>query len=258
MEITSVHNPLLQKIRKSIRTGRQTSEGYLVAEGPHLVEEAARSPWRIVQILTTPAGRGKHEELIQAIDAEVVETSARAFEAVTEMQHSQEILALLEPKTWTWQDLTGAQALVLALDGIQDPGNAGTIIRSAEAFGATGVILLKGSARVSNGKLLRASAGSAFRVPLLEDVAAADLVSRTEHSGMSLYALDAAGGISLAAADFRSPCVLIAGNEGSGVSAELRASATAISIPTKRVESINAAVACSVALFVASQQRESS
>ena len=256
MEITSTRNPLLQTIRKAVSSGRPTEKGLVVAEGPHLVEEALRGAWRVAQVVTTPEGRNRYADLLQRIDAEVVDVAGRAFESVSETRHSQQILALLEPRSWNWEDLAlGRQALVVALDGIQDPGNAGTMIRSAEAFGATGVVLLRGSAHVSNGKLLRASAGSIFRLPFLEAMSVAELLVRAEASGLVLYALDAAGATPITAADFTAPAILVAGNEGSGVSPELRRAATRLSIPTAGVESINAAVALSIALFVAQQQR---
>lgn len=235
--------------------GRQTEDGLVVAEGPHLLDEARKGLWRTVQILTTPAGRNKYADLLQRADAEVIDISARAFESITETQHSQQILALLEPRRWNWHDLIARLALIIALDGIQDPGNAGTIIRSAEAFGGTGVVFLKGSAHIANGKLLRASAGSIFRMPFLEGVGTSEFLTNVQMSKLALYALDSHADVSITAADLTRPLALIAGNEGSGVSPELLSAASGIHIPTIRVESVNAAVACSVALFAARQQR---
>jgi TrmH family RNA methyltransferase len=130
------------------------------------------------------------------------------------------------------------------------------MVRSAEAFGATGLVFLSGSAHVSNGKLLRAAAGSMFRMPSLEGVTAGDLLSHTD--GLKVYALDSAGAVPLPEARLDEPCILIAGNEGSGVRPELLPKATRISIPTRKVESLNAAVACSLALYTAWQQRTTS
>jgi len=258
MEISSVHNPLLQKIRKAVRDGRQTEDGLIVAEGPHLLEEALRGVWTIVRVVTTAEGRSKYASLLQRTDAEVTDVSARAFHSISGTQHSQELLALLQPRTWTWSDLTRGPALIVALDGIQDPGNAGTIVRSTEAFGGTGVIFLPGSAHVANGKLLRASAGSIFRVPFLEGMRVPEFLSNAQRSGQALYALDAHADMSVGQADLSCPLALIAGNEGSGISPELLRAARPIRIPTHNVDSINAAVACSVTLFAAQQQRNAS
>ncbi len=147
------------------------------------------------------------------------------------------------------------RALVVILDGIQDPGNAGTIVRSAEAFGASGVVFLKGCSRVANGKLLRATAGSIFRVPFLEGVSVFQLATYLRASQLNLYALAASGEASLAHANLRAPCGLVVGSEGAGVSPELLSGAQTLRIPTSNVESLNAAIACSIALFEAQQQR---
>ena len=255
MEITSSRNPLLQGIRKAVSSGRPTEDGFVVAEGPHLLEEALRSSWAIMRVLTTATGRQKYADLLQRVQSEVVDVAPRAFESAAGTQHSQQILALAKPRSWNWYDLVGQTSLVTVLDGIQDPGNAGTIVRSAEAFGATGVVFLRGSANVSNGKLLRASAGSIFRMPFIEGLDAAGLLQLAAGKGLAVYALDPAAPTTITAANLRVPLMLVAGNEGSGVSQLLADGAARVSIPTKGVESLNAAIACSVALFAAQLQR---
>jgi TrmH family RNA methyltransferase len=256
MEISSARNPLLQKIRQAVFNGRPTDDGLIVAEGPHLFEEAVRGSWPIVQAVTTPQGRIRYAELLKRAPVDPVEVSARAFESSADTQHSQQILALLQPRSWSWPDLVRAsKPLIVALDGIQDPGNAGTIVRSAEAFGATGVAFLKGSAHVSNGKLLRASAGSMFRVPFLEQLDPSELIEHAQIQGLSLYALDAAAHLPVTAADLTLPLMLVIGNEGKGMSPSIRSNATCLNIPTSGVESVNAAVAASVALFAVQLQR---
>ena len=145
--------------------------------------------------------------------------------------------------------------MLVVLDGIQDPGNAGTIVRSAEAFGATGIIFLQGSTGVANGKFLRASAGSIFRLPFLEAVSPSDLLDQAARSRVTVFALDMRRSVSLADADFTASCALIIGSEGSGIRPELLEGSRAISIPTRKVESLNAAVACSIALHTAFHQR---
>jgi TrmH family RNA methyltransferase len=257
MQLTSARNPLLQSIRRSSTAGRPTEEGLIVAEGPHLVEEALLSEWRIEQLFTTPAARDRYADLLGAADAEIVEVSARAFASLAATENSQEVLALVRPRTWSWEDLAGRSALLVVLDAMQDPGNAGTIVRSAEAFGATGVILLRGSARVANGKFLRASAGSIFRIPYLEGWEAGDLLGRAQSSEIKLYALNQSAERDVAETNLRARCVLIVGSEGHGLTPELASSVDQISIRTAKVESLNAAVAGSIALFEARRQRNS-
>jgi TrmH family RNA methyltransferase len=257
MQLTSAKNPLLQAIRRAAADGRPTEDGLIVAEGPHLIAEALRSPWHIEQVFATATALDRHADLLARIDAEVVEVSARAFTSIASTGHSQELIALLRPKTWTWSDLFTPPALVIALDAIQDPGNAGTIVRSAEAFSATGLVFLHGSVRVSNGKFLRATAGSIFRLPYLEAVPPNDFLAHIRETGVVLFALTQRARASICETDLRLACALAVGSEGHGLSPGLLAHAQSVSIPANQVESLNAAVACSIALFEAHRQRTS-
>ena len=256
MQLTSTHNPLLKRIRRAAESGRPTDDGLIVIEGPHLVQEALKGEWRVEQILATPEARELYDELLRNAGCEVVEVAPPAFASTAATENSQELLALLQPRAWAWDDLTSGSALVVVLDGIQDPGNAGTIVRSAEAFGATGIVFLSGCARVANGKLLRATAGSIFRLPYLETVTAAELIADMQAGDVTLYALAASAVTSVTDVDFRQRCALVVGSEGAGLSSVISAEAQAVRIPTRNVESLNAAIACSIALFLAQQRRE--
>jgi TrmH family RNA methyltransferase len=255
MQIASAKNPHLQAIRRAITSGRATSDGQIAIEGPHLVREAASSDWHVEQVLVTPTGRERHSELLSRMDAETIEVAARTFESLAGTENSQEIMALVRPRAWNWADCLGGSGSSVILDGVQDPGNAGTIVRSAEAFGATGVIFLEGSVRVANGKFLRATAGSMFRLPFLENQNRAGLLAELKRSDRKLYALMAQAARRVSEADLRQPCLLVVGSEAHGVCEELRARAEGLRIPTERVESLNAGVACSIALFEAARQR---
>jgi TrmH family RNA methyltransferase len=255
MQLTSSKNPVLLRIRRAATSGRPTDDGLIVAEGPHLIEEAIRSEWQVERVFATARALGRYSQLLGSVDAEIVEVSERAFASFAATETTQEVLALVRPRYWTWADLLPSSALVVALDGIQDPGNAGTIVRSAEAFSATGSIFLKGCVRVANGKLLRATAGSIFRVPFLEGIAAAELIEQSELDGIRLYALTMDATATLDDVDLKSRCALVVGGEGGGISRELLAAAQPVSIPTAKVESLNAATACSIALFEAWRRR---
>lgn len=255
MELTSTKNARLAAVRRAVAAGRETEDGLIVAEGPHLVEEALGGAWEIEQILVTPEARERHVRLVQQADCEIVDVAPRAFASLAATETTQGILALLRPAQWEWANLTSGPALVVALDGVQDPGNAGAIVRSAEAFGATGVVFAKGGARVANGKLLRATAGSIFRVPYLEGMNTRGWLAEVRERGMKLYALTPRGGRPVTEADFRVPCALAVGSEASGLSSEVAAEAESVRIPSGKVESLNAAISCSIALWVAQQQR---
>jgi TrmH family RNA methyltransferase len=170
------------------------------------------------------------------------------------------VAALVRPKDWSWRDILenayNKAELVLVLAGIQDPGNLGTIVRSAEAFGATGVVALPGTVSAWNPKAVRASAGSVFRVPLLA-ASADECFARLREAGATVWTTATRDAIDVDEADLAQPAALIIGNEGNGVPAEVAAQAgNALTIPCPGpVESLNAAVAASVLLYEAARQR---
>jgi RNA methyltransferase, TrmH family len=255
--VTSPRNPALQRIRKAVRAGRETEEGWIIAEGPHLLAEATRSQFGIAQVLLTSEARKTHARLLERLGAEIIEVSDRALASIADTQKTQGVISALRAVTWSWADLICYPASVVILDGIQDPGNAGTVVRSAEAFGASGVIFVEGSVRVSNGKFLRASAGSIFRLPFLEGVRRDQLIGLLKGSQITLYGLSASASVAFTEVSFLAPFAVAVGAEGGGLSPEIAGAAQQISIPTTRVESLNAAVSSSLALFEASRQRRS-
>ncbi len=257
-QLTSTRNTSVQMLRKAVQSGRPTAEGLIVAEGPHLLAEAASSAWQVEAIFCTEEAKTRFSRLFVEQRTPVTTLTEHVLAAVSGTETSQGVLALVRPRAWKWVDLVSQSTLIVVLDGVQDPGNAGTIIRSAEAFGATGIVLARGCARVSNGKLLRATAGSIFRIPFLEGILPNELPGLAAGIPAKLYGLMATGGIPIQQADFRAPCVIAVGSEGSGLSAELITSTYEINVLTERVESLNAAVACSVTLFEAARQRAGS
>jgi len=257
MPLSSPKNPLVQSIRRAVREGNSTDSGLVVAEGPRLLQEALRpnTKWAVKRILTTAEGGERHAGLLERASAEIIRVSARVFRSLSGTETTQEIITLLEAPRWSWQDMVNSPGVVVVLDGVQDPGNAGTLIRSAEAFGATGVIFLEGCVGIANGKFLRATAGSIFRIPFLEGISRVELASKVARERFPFYALTADGGLPLTEADFSRQCLLAVGSEGQGISREILANAQTVSIPTARVESLNAGVAGSIALFEAARQR---
>jgi TrmH family RNA methyltransferase len=162
--------------------------------------------------------------------------------------------------TWTWANVLdtgkGATPLIVVLVGIQDPGNLGTIIRSAEAFGAAGVVCLPGTVNAWNPKAVRASAGSVFRLPVLS-AGEEKTLEQLRSAGVRVLATTAQGSQPADLVDLARPVALVIGNEGNGIPVDLAAQADgAITIPCPGpVESLNAAVAASVLLYEAARQR---
>jgi TrmH family RNA methyltransferase len=247
--LVSEKNPLLKQVRRAAADGTLTEDGFALAEGRHLLEEAVRSRLEIHAVIAAES----HAEL--AVDARVLRVSDSAFARLTSTEAPQGLLTLVRPRAWTMDRLLHGTPLIVVLDGIQDPGNAGAILRAAEAFSATGAIFLKGTVSPYNPKCLRGSAGSIFRLPFLTGFEPATLVDTFDHARIRLYAADPRASTTLAEADLTAGCGFIIGAEGRGVSPALSAQAAGLRIPTAAVESLNAAVAAGILLYEASRKR---
>jgi TrmH family RNA methyltransferase len=250
--ISSAANPLLKDVRRAIDRGGLTSEGWCVAETLHLLEEALRSRCQVKQVLAAESAR---EQLPRLGGIKLAVLPDALLQKVSGTEASQGIIALVEPPEWKLEQLFADRALVVVLDSLQDPGNAGAIVRAAEAFGATGAIFLKGTASPFNPKTLRASAGSLFRVPFLYGMDPALVRAALRENQVTLYAAVPSRPGAVADVDFTVACALIVGNEGRGISREWRGIARDVSIPTMAVESLNAAMAAGILLYEARRQR---
>lgn len=236
--ISSLRNPLLKQVRRALEHGSLTTDGYFAIEGRHLLEEALRSGIHVEQVLasTEPPGIGEWTEVPDSVLADIATT-----------QTSPKMISLVRLPHWSEAELFAPPALTVVLDGLQDPGNAGTILRSAEAFGATGVIFRTGSVSPFNAKLLRASAGSIFRVPHRCGSPAIPV---------PLYAADPHRGVPIHKVDWTQPCAIVIGSEAHGIRPDLESRATPVRIPTHHVESLNAGISASLILYEIARQRE--
>jgi len=177
------------------------------------------------------------------------------FEKLATTESTQGVMALVKPPVWTLDNIFRARSLVVVLDGLQDPGNAGAIVRAAEAFGATGVVFMKGSAGAWHPKTLRASAGSLFRLPLLDAADAEVVLAAFAQRRVRLFAAVAHNGAPAHEQDLMRPCGIVIGGEARGVSAPFAAASVPIRIATSGVESLNASIAAAVLLYEAASQR---
>jgi TrmH family RNA methyltransferase len=248
--LTSPHNPILKDIRRAVAKGTLTGSGYAIAEGLHVVEEAIRSRAEVKAVIVAES---LSEDTLKFSGQELLRVPDSLFDAMSSTDTPQGAMALVRPCEWTLDELLTGNPLVVVLDGVQDPGNAGGIVRSAEAFGATGVLLLKGSVFPYNPKAIRASAGSVFRLPLLHGMESETAIGAMD--SVQLYAAMPRAGSAVMETDLTAPCALIIGSEGSGVNAAMAAKARPIRIPTGDVESLNAGVAAAILIYEASRQR---
>lgn len=247
---------MLKEVRKAILRGTLTEDGFAVAESFHLLEEALRSDCEIGTVFAAESVKSAVERHIGGLKKiRVAVLPDELFGSISATQASQGVVALVKPTAWTLEQLFRGQSLAVILDGLQDPGNAGTIVRAAEAFGATGVVFLKGAVSPYNPKCLRASAGSIFRVPLVAALDERLLLAAVEQRKLEMFALMPKGAIEVAECNFTEKCAIVVGSEGRGVSDRLRAKAMDVRIPTVGVESLNAALAAGIALYAARKQR---
>ncbi len=256
--ITSVSNPRIKQLRSLLANRKdRRRERLFVIEGVRLVEEALRAGARIVTLVYDPEHLRASErgqallEQVRDVRGAYVATP-EVIAAVSDTVTPQGIVAAVG-----WPELEARRGgIQLVLDAVQDPGNVGTLLRSAEATGVTEVFCTSGTADVYSPKVVRAAMGAHFRLPLRQDLhwdELGDLLGPADN----IYVADTEGRMPYYAADWRQPSVLVIGNEANGASDEARAHATkSIMIPmADEVESLNAAVAGSVILFEAARQR---
>ncbi|HKF51106.1 MAG TPA: RNA methyltransferase, partial [Candidatus Acidoferrales bacterium] len=250
--------------RAAFRASRP-EEGLIALEGTHLVTEAIRSGLKIDAMLVSASGE-KHLAVLQSkLDpsTQILRTTDKLFASVAETETPQGIAALARAPEYTLENLLGsADSLVVVLVAAQNPGNVGAILRSAEAFGATGVIATRGTAHPYSPKALRASSGSSLRLPVIADLAAPIALTQLRVSGLQVLAASSAPNAAAKRPDqlnLRAPFALLIGNEGAGLPAEVERSADALVCIqlAEPVESLNAAVAASLILYEAARQRRS-
>jgi TrmH family RNA methyltransferase len=239
------------------RRGRER-RGLALAEGVRLVEEALASGITIRGAAVSPALEGTTRGMalkaqLAARGVRVEEVTPAELDELADTEHPQGIVAVVEPRVWTLADVTATRdAVLLVLDGVQDPGNVGTMLRTAHALGAAGVVALKGTADLTNPKVLRGSMGAAFRLPCVAADESAFLIWASEH-GITVWATAADGTPFDRSGAPAGPIALVVGNEGAGVSPGIaRAAAHRVAIPLRPgAESLNVAVAAGILLYEA-------
>jgi RNA methyltransferase, TrmH family len=266
--VQSKQNSRLKQLRHALtRPLREpqpgsAGDGRLLAgiEGPILLEEALSAGLRIECVFVAQGAERLLESLSLAPETEVLLLPKTLLDSALATEAPQSIAALIEPPDWTWAHLLAPHQkhlpLLIVLAGLQDPGNLGTIVRSAEAFGATGLVSLPGTVSAWNPKAIRASAGSVFRVPLIA-TSERECLEQLRAAGVKILATTVRAAQPADLVDLAGPAALVIGNEGNGVADDLAFKADArITIPCPGpVESLNAAVAASVLLYEAAQQR---
>lgn len=254
--VSSEKNPLLKSVRRAVARGTLTDDGLAVCEGFHLLEEALGSDCEIRAVIVAEPVKNAVSTHVRGLKrTRVIAVREQIFRELASTEATQGVIALVRPQEWTLDELLRGRSLVVVLDGVQDPGNAGAIVRAAEAFGASGAAFLKGSVSPYNPKSLRASAGSIFRLPVVVGIDDGLLIAALDQKRIAVYAAMPRAQKSIADANFQEKCAIVIGGESRGVNAEITARAKGVRVPTNGVESLNAAVAAGVMLYEARRQR---
>lgn len=238
-------------------------QGLFVAEGLKLFLEAPRD--RIVQVLMTRDFAAGHPELGEMVPegaALLGDIEAARFASLSDTKTPQGILTVLRKMDFpdplrAAEDLQGAPPLYCLLEALQDPGNAGTILRSAEAAGVSAVFLTEGSVDMYSPKVVRSTMGAIFRVPHVVVPSGTELAEQLKRRGVKVYAAHLRGSRDYADCDYTCPSAFVIGNESRGITDALaNACSGLIRIPMQgRVESLNAAMAAGILFFEAARQR---
>jgi RNA methyltransferase, TrmH family len=258
------HNALVKELRQAFGHAELTDEGDCAVEGLRIVEEAIRSGLRFKAVFFKESAQNLAERLLPQIGANVdtLLLPDKLFDGAVPSETPQGVAALVRVRNFSLEDLIERMQVgpILVVVGLQDPGNLGTILRSAEAFGSAGVVLGEGTVSAFNSKVIRASAGSIFRLPVISAKAAEGLdaiSAKLRAQGMRLMATSSHKGTPLDAAKLTGPSAIFVGSEGSGLPRSLLAQLDeSIAIPhSANVESLNAGVAGSIVLYEAARQR---
>lgn len=266
--ITSVHNPQIKRLHQLLdRKGRE-AQGRFLIEGAHLVEEALKSGAEVMTIICD-SERDMDAACRRALenhpqDVQVIAASTAVLAKLSETKSPQGIVAEVKKSQVNWdewmKERTGANEglLLLLLDEIQDPGNLGTILRTAEAAGVDGVVLGKGSVDLYNGKVMRSTMGALFRLPVFTR-SLADVADEWKARGGSLLVSTLhEKSVAYDQVDYAQRTAIVIGNEGRGVSAAMIERADRlVHIPIYgQAESLNAAVAAGVFVYEAQRKRK--
>jgi TrmH family RNA methyltransferase len=257
--IRSRANPFYKRLKE---LKERSQDGLVLVEGARLLQEARESGAELVEVAFSPAaGRSpRARDLLRRLADEGVplrSLDARLLSSISEVETSQGILALARRPAFDDEAPFAGTPLVLVAVAVQNPGNLGGLLRTAEAAGATGALLTAGTADPFSTKALRGSMGSAFRLPTRTGSSIKDSLALLRRRGIATVAAYATASVRYDEADFRRPVAFLLGNEGAGLPHEvITAADLRVGIPMHgSVQSLNVGVAAGVLLFEAARQR---
>ncbi|MDO4616016.1 MAG: RNA methyltransferase [Lachnospiraceae bacterium] len=254
--ITSVSNSRVkQVVQLNTKSKARRESGLFTAEGLKLFREVPKQ-W-VDSVYVTESFAKEHREMLRGIDAELVDD--KVFAKMCDTKTPQGILTVIKIPSYRREDLlgNGKTPFLMVLEDLQDPGNAGTILRTAEGAGVTGVILSKKTVDLFAPKTIRSTMGSIFRMPFVVEENLSEALDWLKLQGVETYAAHLKGQHSYSEEDYRKGCAFLVGNEGNGLTEQLSARADhLIRIPMEgQVESLNASIAAAILMYTVHAQR---
>jgi len=260
-ELASATNSLVKVFRRALADG-VTRDGWLCGEGPHFLEEALKPGSRALvhSVLAANEAAEKHHDLLARLPAEseLAQIPDKIFRQLAGTRTPQGIAALVELPAFDLKTLVASRNAILVIAcGLQDPGNMGTIIRSADALGASAVIALAGTVNPFNPKAVRSCVGSIFRMPVFVNQQPETVFKLLKDSGVRLLGADRHSTVAVSNADLRGPIGVLVGQEAAGLPPEISSEADELlSIPIRaEADSLNAATAAGIFLYEIARQR---
>ena len=264
--ITSANNQQLKQVSALLKKSKERREKKaFVVEGPKMVAEAPTESLKAVYVAESYEKNPENQALLKELAGKCKDSNAifetvadGVFKNVSDTQTPQGIMAVVAmPEYHLEQLLDGRQTHLLILESIQDPGNLGTMVRTGEGAGITGIIMNKTTVDLFNPKTIRSTMGSIYRIPfyITEDLSKTMDILKKE--GVSLYAAHLKGKQYYTEENYTKACGFLIGNEGNGLSDEIANQAdTYIKIPMEgKVESLNAAISATLLMYEANRQR---
>ena len=261
IEIHSKDNKTVKLAASLAEKKHRDALGAYLIEGPNLVREALQQGVRI-QFIFTGAGALNQQQEIQDIlslaedsDSAVCVLSEDCFAKIATSQTPQPIMAVAEKRTWQMRDVFSPGGNVLVLDRIQDPGNLGTLLRTAEATGFAGALIVKGGADPYGPKAVRAGAGCVFRFPLLLCESPAEALDILAKQRKQVWTADMEG-TPCYDAELAQNVAIVIGNEGNGADALFKENSGRVTVPMAgQTESLNAGISAAILMYESLRQR---
>ncbi|ERT04021.1 RNA 2'-O ribose methyltransferase substrate binding family protein [Lyngbya aestuarii BL J] len=256
--LTSVQNPLIKQLRKLQRTKGRREQQLFLLEGTHLIEEALATQYPLLTVCYTPQWQNRYPALWEGVcqaASRSEEVNERVLQAIATTVNPDGIIATAprpQPQT------VAISQIGLALETVQDPGNLGTMIRTAAAAGVDGLWLSNDSVDLDHPKVLRASAGAWFRLPMAVCGDLTEQLTLAQQQGVQIVATLPDADLTYWELDFQQPTIVLLGNEGAGLSSSLTALANQhVQIPLSGgVESLNVAICAALMLYEAQRQHQ--